>query len=138
MKLTLGTLPTILRKFTLKGSTNVFACSDRPTIIHSLNQKLAFSNVNLKMVNYVTQLNCDFYKDCLILTDGENLIIGNFFNWGFIFLLGKIDDIQKLHTKTVQLGESVSRIAYQKETSTIALLTSRVEVDLKIYNLNNN
>ena len=43
-------------------------------------------------------------------------------------LLGTIDDIQKLHIRTVPLGECVSRIAYQPETNTIAILTYRYEV----------
>jgi hypothetical protein len=46
---TLGTQPTVLRKFSTQYTTNVFACSDRPTVIYSSNQKLVFSNVNLKV-----------------------------------------------------------------------------------------
>lgn len=79
MKVNLGTVPTTLRKFSLKGVTNVFSCSDRPTVIYSSNQKLAFSNVNLKVINYIAQLNSDFYKECLIVSDGENMIIGKLF-----------------------------------------------------------
>lgn len=45
----LGTKPVVLRLFQSNGVTNVFACSDHPTIIHSSNQKLLFSNVNVKV-----------------------------------------------------------------------------------------
>ncbi|KAI1708375.1 CPSF A subunit region domain-containing protein [Ditylenchus destructor] len=115
-KVTLGTQPTTLRKFTTKGIANVFACSDRPTVIYSANQKLAFSNVNMKMVTQVAQLNSDYYKECVVMSDGENLVIGT------------IDDIQKLHIRTIPLGECVSRIAYQPETNTIGILTTRREI----------
>ena len=49
-KVILGTQPTVLRKFRTGAVSNVFACSDRPTVIYSSNQKLVFSNVNLKEV----------------------------------------------------------------------------------------
>ena len=48
-KVTLGTQPTMLRTFKSLSTTNVFACSDRPTVIYSSNHKLVFSNVNLKV-----------------------------------------------------------------------------------------
>ncbi|KAI8425415.1 hypothetical protein MSG28_007162, partial [Choristoneura fumiferana] len=47
-KVTLGTQPTVLRSFRSLSTTNIFACSDRPTVIFSSNHKLVFSNVNLK------------------------------------------------------------------------------------------
>lgn len=53
-KVVLGTKPVTLKTFKSADSyvTNVFACSNHPTIIYSNNQKLLFSNVNLK-VQYV-------------------------------------------------------------------------------------
>ena len=50
--MTLGTQPTMLRTFKSLSTTNVFACSDRPTVIYSSNHKLVFSNVNLKVDAY--------------------------------------------------------------------------------------
>uniref|UniRef100_A0A914DYF9 DNA damage-binding protein 1 n=1 Tax=Acrobeloides nanus TaxID=290746 RepID=A0A914DYF9_9BILA len=114
-KVTIGTQPTMLRKFKSRDVANVFACSDRPAVIYSSNQKLSFSNVNLRLVTQMCPLNSEAYQDCLVMSDGEALIIGT------------IDDIQKLHIRTVPLGECVSRIAYQPETNTIAILTYRVE-----------
>lgn len=64
-KVTLGTQPTVLRTFRSLSTTNVFACSDRPTVIYSSNHKLVFSNVNLKEVNYMCPLNSDGYPDRL-------------------------------------------------------------------------
>ncbi len=50
-KVVLGTKPVTLKTFKSSDShvTNVFACSNHPTIIYSNNQKLLFSNVNLKV-----------------------------------------------------------------------------------------
>uniref|UniRef100_A0A1I8C0G3 DNA damage-binding protein 1 n=1 Tax=Meloidogyne hapla TaxID=6305 RepID=A0A1I8C0G3_MELHA len=115
-KFSLGTQPTTLMKFISKKlAVNVFVCSDRPTVIYSSNNKLSFSNVNLRSVNQMCPLNSEHYRGCLALTDGENLLIGT------------IDDIQKLHIRNVPLGESVSRLVYQPETKLIAILTYRPE-----------
>lgn len=62
-KVTLGTQPTVLRTFRSLSTSNVFACSDRPTVIYSSNHKLVFSNVNLKEVNYMCPLNSEGYPD---------------------------------------------------------------------------
>lgn len=66
-KVTLGTQPTVLRTFRSLSTTNVFACSDRPTVIYSSNHKLVFSNVNLKEVNHMCPLNSEGYPDRFVL-----------------------------------------------------------------------
>lgn len=48
-KVVLGTKPIVLKLFRSAGVTNVFACSNHPTIIYTSNHKLLFSNVNLKV-----------------------------------------------------------------------------------------
>ena len=70
-KVTLGTQPTVLRKFKTRSTTNVFACSDRPTVIYSSTQKLVFSNVNLREVKHMCPLNAEAYPDSLALATGE-------------------------------------------------------------------
>jgi DNA damage-binding protein 1 len=115
-KATLGTRPVKLKRFFARNTVNVFACSDRPAVIFPSNQKLVFSNVNLKSINEMCLLNSSAFNRSLVLADSER------------FFIGIIDDIQKLHIRTVPLCESVSRIAYQEETKTIAILTSRQEV----------
>ena len=49
----LGTQPVSLTRFWSKGSPHVFACSDRPAVVHSANQKLLYSNVNVKEVTHM-------------------------------------------------------------------------------------
>lgn len=42
--------------------------------------------------------------------------------------IGTIDEIQKLHIRTVPLGESPRRIAYQESTQTFGVISMRIEV----------
>ena len=60
-KVTLGTKPTMIQPFKAGTSRNIFACSDRPTVIYSSNNKLVFSNVNLKVL-YFFSLFWIFFK----------------------------------------------------------------------------
>uniref|UniRef100_A0A8C0AN56 DNA damage-binding protein 1 n=1 Tax=Buteo japonicus TaxID=224669 RepID=A0A8C0AN56_9AVES len=111
-KVTLGTQPTVLRTFRSLSTTNVFACSDRPTVIYSSNHKLVFSNVNLKEVNYMSMGSWDG----LALANNSTLTIGT------------IDEIQKLHIRTVPLYESPRKICYQEVSQCFGVLSSRIEV----------
>ena len=115
-KVVLGTQPTILKKFkSFKNeiTNNIFACSDRPSVISTNNQKLVYSSVNLKQVEYMCPINSKLYPDSLaLLSDG-------------ILRIGTIDNIQKLHIRTVKLNETVRRIAYQADTQTFGILTYR-------------
>lgn len=115
-KVTLGTQPTTLKTFRSLSTSNVFACSDRPTVIYSSNHKLVFSNVNLKEVNHMCSLNAAAYPDSLALATKTSVI------------LGTIDEIQKLHIRTVPLGESPRRIAYQETSQTFGVITSRMDI----------
>ncbi|KAK0136126.1 DNA damage-binding protein 1 [Merluccius polli] len=98
-KVTLGTQPTVLRTFRSLSTSN-----------------LVFSNVNLKEVNYMCPLNSEGYPDSLALANNSTLTIGT------------IDEIQKLHIRTVPLYESPRRICYQEVSQCFGVLSSRVEV----------
>ncbi|XP_014287545.1 DNA damage-binding protein 1 [Halyomorpha halys] len=115
-RVTLGTQPIVLRSFRSMATTNVFACSDRPTVIYSSNHKLVFSNVNLKEVNYMCSLNTEIYPDSLALATDSMVVIGT------------IDEIQKLHIRSVPLGEAPRRIAYQESSQTFGVISSRLDV----------
>jgi DNA damage-binding protein 1 len=115
-KVALGTQPIILKTFRSLSTTNVFACSDRPTVIYSSNHKLVFSNVNLKEVNHMCSINAEAYPDSLALSTKNSVI------------LGTIDEIQKLHIRTVPLGESPRRIFYQEATQTFGVITVRTDI----------
>ncbi|VDM57392.1 unnamed protein product [Angiostrongylus costaricensis] len=112
-KATVGTQPPSLNRFHSRGQMHIFVCSDRPAVIFSSNGKLVFSNVNLRIVTHVCALNSSSYRNSLVMSDGETIVIGT------------VDEIQKLHIRTVSLGESVRRVVHQPETSTMAILVSR-------------
>ena len=67
----------MLRTFKSLATTNVFACSDRPTVIYSSNHKLVFSNVNLKVdllsLFYSTNMTC---AACEYNCGQEGLVFG--------------------------------------------------------------
>ncbi len=115
-KVTLGTQPIVLRKFKTRSTTNVFACSDRPTVIYSSTQKLVFSNVNLREVKHMCPLNAQAYPDSLALATDSTVTIGT------------IDEIQKLHIRTIRLKETPRRITYQEQTQTFGVITMRHDI----------
>ncbi|KAK5580443.1 hypothetical protein RB653_000460 [Dictyostelium firmibasis] len=111
-KLTLGTQPIILKKFKLKNTINIFAISDRPTVIYSHNKKLFYSVVNLKDVTNVTSFNSDGFPNSMAIATTNSLTIGT------------IDEIQKLHIKTIPLTEEMGRrIVHLEEHSCYAVIT---------------
>ncbi|CAM6089835.1 unnamed protein product [Calypogeia fissa] len=114
-KISLGTQPIALRTFRSKNATHVFAASDRPTVIYSSNRKLLYSNVNLKEVNHMCPFNSASFPDSLAIGKEGELTIGT------------IDDIQKLHIRTVPLGEQPRRICHQESSRTFGLCSAKYQ-----------
>ncbi|CAL0325072.1 unnamed protein product [Lupinus luteus] len=108
-KVSLGTQPITLRTFSSKNTTHVFAASDRPTVIYSSNKKLLYSNVNLKEVSHMCPFNSAAFPDSLAIAKEGELTIGT------------IDDIQKLHIRSIPLGEQARRICHQEQSRTFAI-----------------
>ncbi|OMO75054.1 hypothetical protein CCACVL1_16354, partial [Corchorus capsularis] len=108
-KVSLGTQPITLRTFSSKNATHVFAASDRPTVIYSSNKKLLYSNVNLKEVSHMCPFNSAAFPDSLAIAKEGELTIGT------------IDDIQKLHIRSIPLGEHARRICHQEQSRTFAI-----------------
>ena len=128
-KLSLGSQPISLQTFKSHSTTSVFAASDRPTVIYSNNKKLIYSNVNVQEVLHACPLSCNAFPDALALASEEELTIGG------------IDDIQKLHIRSIPLGAQPRRIAYQPETKTYAVVvddesptTAETQVFVKLFN----
>uniref|UniRef100_U3KBV8 Damage specific DNA binding protein 1 n=1 Tax=Ficedula albicollis TaxID=59894 RepID=U3KBV8_FICAL len=114
-KVTLGTQPTVLRTFRSLSTTNVFACSDRPTVIYSSNHKLVFSNVNLKEVNYMCPLNSDGYPDRKICYQEVSQCFG---------VLSSRIEVQDASGGTTALRPSASTQALSSSVSTSKLFSS--------------
>ncbi|EFC49032.1 damage-specific DNA binding protein 1 [Naegleria gruberi] len=111
-----GSKPIMLRPFISKDrQLNVFAASERPTIIYSRNQKLVYSNVNLGEVNDMCSFNHESFPFHIAIAN-ENSI-----------LIGQIDEIQKLHIKTVQLHAQPTKICHQPSTKAYGLLITQFE-----------
>jgi len=112
-KVALGTQPISLAVFRNNGSNCVFAASDRPSVIYSTNEKLLFANVNVGEVTLASPFHSELFPDCLALASEGSLTIGT------------IDDIQKLHVRTVPLGEQPRRICHHDQARLYAVLTTR-------------
>ena len=63
-------------------------------------------------VNFMTSFNSSSFPDSLAVAKEGALTIGS------------IDEIQKLHIRTVPLGEQPRRLAHQEQSRSFAVLTS--------------
>ncbi|RDD41784.1 DNA damage-binding protein 1 [Trichoplax sp. H2] len=108
----LGVVHSNLYTFKSGSISNVFACSDRPTVIYINNHKLVFSNVNLKKVNFMSPFHSESFPNSLALVNDSG------------FIIGTIDEIQKLHIRTKPLGETTR----QEESQSFGIITCRTEV----------
>ena len=126
-KVPLGTKPTTLTlcqhtdlisvsNATSTARTVLFACSDHPSVISSSNNRIVFSSVNLREIVCMCSLNSEYYGPSLTLVTDLNVI------------LGRIDDIQKLHVRSLMLGETVRRITYMDEEKVYIILTQYMDL----------
>lgn len=118
-RVSLGTQPLQLRPFRAKDSNHVFAGSDRPAVVHaSSKSKLLYSSVNLKDASIVSRFSTPAFPDCLAIATGEGLVIG------------AIEDIQRLHIRTIPLGAQPRRICHLPEVGCFGVCTIRSLVEL--------
>lgn len=96
--------------------TVLFACSDRPSVISSSNMKLVFSAVNLREIVCMCSFHSEFYGPSLTLVTDMGVI------------LGRIDDIQKLHVRPLPLAEPAKRIAFMEEEKAYIILTQYLDL----------
>ncbi|KAF1802332.1 mono-functional DNA-alkylating methyl methanesulfonate N-term-domain-containing protein [Mucor lusitanicus] len=110
----LGKLPIHLSTFTSNGTTHVFAASDKPSVIHSRNKKLIYSNVNLREVRCATSFNSVSFPDAVALTAKDGLVIG------------QMEEIQKLHITKIPTSDTPRRITHQEASRTFGIVTERI------------
>jgi DNA damage-binding protein 1 len=111
-KIALGSKPAELTCFVSKESTCVFVTSDRPTVVYSRGNKVLYANANIGEVGSVCSFHSSDFPDCLALANDASLMIGT------------IDNIQKLHIRTVKLGEQPRRIAHNEAGRAYAVITA--------------
>ncbi|KAJ3361212.1 DNA damage-binding protein 1a [Allomyces javanicus] len=117
-KIVLGTEPVRLARFVREGQELVFGSCDRPVVLYpSKSGKLTYSNVNLKSTADVcTLLNPNFGGEVLMVAKEGGLLVG------------AIEPIENIHIATYPLGgEMARRIAHHAPSSTLAVLTERLE-----------
>jgi len=97
------------------GSRHVFAACDRPAIVFAAHgDKLVLSNVNVSMeITRAAPFNSEAFPACLALASEGSLVVGT------------VNDVQRLHVRTVPLGEQPRRIAHQPTSGTLALCTEK-------------
>ncbi len=117
--MSIGTQPVVLNTFSSAEGTHVFAACDRPTVVYSSHGKLNFNNVNVNEVTLMCPYSSEDFPDCLALANEEELTIGT------------VDDIQKLHVRSVLLGESPRRVVALPHAAAVAVgtLGEPLEVD---------
>lgn len=110
-KVSLGVQPLELAPFRVGEASHVFAASDRPVVVHSSNQKLVYSNVNLRDVTHIARYHTEAFPDCLAIAQADSLIIG------------RSDEILKLHIRTVPLHEQPRRICHLDSVGMFGVVT---------------
>lgn len=126
----LGTHPITFTRF-FSGANQevcVFAACDRPTVIYIRNGKIIFSMLDLQQpgqtsgtssstsneeVTNMAPFHSELFPDCLALSTESSLRIGT------------VEDIQKVHVRTVPLEESPRRIVYSATHGIYAVLTEK-------------
>lgn len=113
----LGTRPITFTRFH-SGASNelcVFASCDRPTVIYIRNGKILFSMLDIQTeeVTNMASFHSELFPDCLALTSDNSLLIGT------------VEDIQKMHVRTIPLEEGPRRIAYSPEHGVYAVLSEK-------------
>ena len=106
-RLAIGTKPINLRSFKMHGSKHVFAACDRPTVIYMSNGKMMFSNLNEDEVHFIAGFSTSNFPDSLAIVKAGSMVIGT------------MENIQRLHVRTVPLNEQPRRIAHQASTKTL-------------------
>jgi len=115
----LGVQPVELAMFddVQSSSKHVFAACDRPAIVYvAQNDKLLISNVNVSMeITRTCPFDSEQFPACLALASEEKLVIGT------------VNDVQKVHVRTIPLHEQPRRIAHQPFSNTFAVCTMKME-----------
>lgn len=118
-RLNIGTQTAQLSLFRSRGGNHVFASCDRPAVIYAERGggKLLVSNVNLEEVARVCEFDTPSYPENLAIATKEALQIG------------AVDEIQKLHIRTVRLNQQPRRIVHLESASVFCVLTETCRVD---------
>jgi DNA damage-binding protein 1 len=114
----LASEPLSLCSFINQGKAYVFASSDRPCVIHTRNDKMLFSNVNLPICTTVCPLNTPLYPESLAIATPESLAFSI------------LDNVQNLQIRKLPLLESPIAVAHHAHFHTLLVATVANEASL--------
>ena len=111
----IGSHPVYFKTFVSDGNLCVFVCTDRPTIIYAKKDgKLGFSTVNSDEITSMSPFDSELFPSCLAISSESNLTICT------------IDNVQKIHVETHNLGESPRRIIHHTASSIYVVLSEKI------------
>ncbi len=114
-KVVVGSHPVYFKTFVSGGNLCVFVCTDRPTIIYAKKDgKLGFSTVNSDEITSMSPFDSELFPSCLAVASESNLTICT------------IDNVQKIHVDTFNLGESPRRIIHHAASSIYVVLSEKI------------
>ena len=93
----------------------MFAACDRSTVIYSRNSKLIFSIVNTPDCTGMAPFHSNLFPDCLAMISERG------------FMIGAVDNIQKIHIQSYPLGQSPRRICHSDLTGMYAVSVTKIE-----------
>jgi DNA damage-binding protein 1 len=112
-KFAFGTQQIRLFRFYSGNVTNIFATSDHAVVIREERGRLIVSNVNNQDLSHICPFNTELSPNALAYVNKSCLKIGT------------IENQQRLHIKSIPLGESPRRIVYHERLKMYGLLTTK-------------
>ena len=82
------------------GTSNIFATCEHPSLIYGSEGRIIYSAVTADDATCVCSFNSAAYPDSIVLASSQSLRIS------------RIDNERRTHVKTLQMGETVRRLAY--------------------------
>jgi len=118
----LASQPLLLVPFTADGGEElVFACCERPALVHSSAGKLLFSSVNLSSAAHLAPFATPSVPSCLAATTGDHLLLGTIVSPARRAGAGSY---RRPQVTTVRLGEQPRRISHLEPHRALAVLTT--------------
>lgn len=88
---------------------NIFATTENPSLIYGAEGRIVYSAVTAEDATYVCSLDTDAYPDSVVVATESTVRIS------------KIDTERRTHVKSLEMGETVRRIAYSPKEQVFGL-----------------
>ncbi|EDR24200.1 DNA damage-binding protein, putative [Entamoeba dispar SAW760] len=104
-----------LKTLEINGMKYIMCLCDRPTLVSIYKGKIKTLSVNCSEIVSIVPFKMKECMNSLIVATKENIIIGN------------IEEIQSIHTKSLSIGVFISRIVISKQENKALLLSSEIK-----------